>query len=313
MARMKMPSNTAVQHALKDKPIHQQLQEGIADAEDPTMPTITMFRKPQDMHKDPNAQIILESFLERGGGYCVKKGWVVRVDTWSYGQRIQRAMSLMKKKAELEVTFEMNFATQAMHHYKAKTIIRENLQSPWIVFDPLNGFDFYGDKVTISSSISLFFSAFRRYKKVKVLIMHGDQISHRMLAHLFEAVAGNASNVTSVQVISLFSRPRGDEPEKGTPVVTYFCRDVDVLKGFENWNMFKNRSGMACQCFEVLPHPYHSCMDIGTWAATPSWNQPTPKITMVAPGLSLRNHFLHIYRKKRIKQIDVLDLLIKKK
>ena len=219
------------------------------------------------------------------------------------------------KKAELNIEFDMKFGTQAMHHYKAKTIIRETLASPWIVFDPLNVFDFYGDKVCITSSISLFLGAFRRFKTVKVLIIHGDQISHRVLAHLFEGISGNAPKITSARVIALYSLPRGDEPDKGTPVLSYFCRNNNVLEGFENWNIFKNRGGMACQTFEVMPYPIHECIHIGTWAASSSWNQPAPKITMIAPGLSLRNQFTHLYRDLLIKKQtgkdkkDVLDLV----
>jgi hypothetical protein len=79
---MNMPSNTAVQHTRNNRILLDKLEKGISDAENPHKPCKIMFKKPEEMEKDPDAQNILESYLERGGGYCVKGNWIIRVDTW---------------------------------------------------------------------------------------------------------------------------------------------------------------------------------------------------------------------------------------
>ena len=193
-------------------------------------------------------------------------------------------------------------------------VTSDNSKEAWIIYDAVGGFDLYGDKISVATTLDHFCMSFLRFKKAKILVIHADQLSYRQMAGLFEGIAKSSNKVISVTFMSLFSNPRKKDGDKGAPML-FFCRGVDVLKNFNHWKAFENKSGMSIDCFFVLPPDDHFLVDIGTFAATPAWNQPYPYIAMqLTGGGTLKDHCLRLNNSRMHKRftkrhVDVLDLV----
>ena len=245
-----------------------------------------------------------------------KKDFIIRVDSWNYATRIMRALRKIRKE-NIFPTFDMEFGTQGMHNQKARTfILKEDPYANWIIFDSVGGFDLYGERITVTTTLDHFCLAFSRCKKTRILVIHADQLSHRRMANLMEAIQENIEKISEVTFFSLYSLPRKKDGDKGAPMLDYFCRKVDVFKNFDSWGAFENRSKTATDCFFILPYPEHKLDDIGTFAASTGWNQPFPHIAMqlTTGNDDLKHHCLNLnqfYLHPANKTLDVLDLVPK--
>ena len=123
----------------------------------------------------------------------------------------------------------------------------------------------------------------------------------------------------SVLVMGLFSKPRKINSDKGTPLLSFFGKDDDILQDFgtQRWKRFSSKGKHASTCathvYHVLPFPDHTISDIGTFMATPTPSQPCPKIDMVMPGFDLENHFIQLYKGEKKygrKKHDVLHFVM---
>lgn len=119
--------------------------------------------------------------------------------------------------------------------------------------------------------------------------------------------------------LGLLSAPRKNNSEKGTPLLSFFCKNDEFIQGFDSsskWARFtmqNDRNKLATHVYHVLPYPDHKVVDIGTFMATPAPCQPCPKISMVMPGFDLETHFMALFKagKKYAKpSYDVLDFVM---
>lgn len=311
-----MPVNPATQYSIGSD-MYNQYRAEFDQIEDFKIPNKCFFEIDADIDLEDDAKALVEKMTSSGkNGYMkIKKKYIVPTDMLNYARRIKLAIKNLKKH-KIDIQFETRFRTQHMLYDAVESRCRAEAENPWILYDEYAKIYLRGKTIETPKDIGGLVNSLRRTKGAHVVVLHADQLGHRKLAQMLEAINSTAhiSRMLSIKFEACYSNPRGPFCEKGMPVLDHFCRNDKIVEGLTNADWKRLKCHKKGDLREVLLYPVYSARDYGTILATESRNEIEHSIMLKGyPHASIRAHFIMAYKLQKNgdvgKPLDVLDLV----
>ena len=228
----------------------------------------------------------------------IKNKYIVPTDMLNYARRIKIAMKNLKKH-NIGTEFETRFQTQHMLYDRVERRCRDESDNPWIIYDENAKVYLRGKHIETPKDVGGLVAALRRTKGAHLVVLHADQMGHRKLALILEAIYStvHVSRMLSIKFEACYSMPREAYPEKGMPVINFFCKDDDIANTPTDADWKRIEFLKKGNCNEVFPYPIYTALDYGTILARASRNNIEESFNMKRfPNASIKYHFHNLYK-----------------
>jgi hypothetical protein len=321
-----MPINASTNHVVGSA-LYREIQDKFARLENPRFPNECIFGISVKNITERDARCLIEAHTQPGGGYMssTRKGtqYIVAADTYHHAKRINEAKKSIEKD-NIPITFEARLATKGQIYKRIETMVAKTKEVPFIIFDENNSFHSHRTDVEKPRTVSQLYTSLRKLKRARFIALHADQMGYRKLAMVLEAIDHtlHVNRIKSVEFVACYSKPRSDDPEKGQPVLTKYCRGQNVIDDDFDWKRISgvNKNDamslrrVMCISPPILANPEETAMDVGTFLASVARDEPWPRLEIVFPNVAVETMFNISFTNKQRKEksfpeMDVLDLV----